>query len=93
MNDKRGVFREEKWLSNKAFVIAPLVRVLAQVLFSIKITSKKKKKRYLSDILNLTLFSPKETVMLWNNNMSKSNVHKFKLLDDWKALADDAFSL
>lgn len=36
----------QKWLSNKAFVILPLVRVLAQVLFSIKITSKKIPIRY-----------------------------------------------
>lgn len=61
MNDeKESLYRN---LKDEAFVIPPppLVRVLAQVLFSIK---RSLLKIYLSDILNLTIFSPKETVML-----------------------------
>lgn len=57
-NRKESLFTSYK---DEAFVVFPLVRVLAQVLFSIK---RSPLKRYLSDILNLAIFSPKETVML-----------------------------
>ena len=52
------------------------------------------KKRFLSDILHLPIFSPKETVTLWNYNMSKTIVNKslhFEML--WPMLAVGAVSL
>lgn len=56
-------------------------RVLAQVLFSIKITSKKIPIRYFE--FN-SIFTKKKTVMLLNN-MSKPLVHTF--LDDVKEIS------
>lgn len=50
----------DRSLKDEAFVISPLVRVLAQVLFSIK----RSLKRYPSDILNLIIFSPEETYVV-----------------------------
>lgn len=57
-DEKRSLYQN---LKGEAFVIPPGQSFGSGTFFNKEITSKK---RFLSDILNLTIFSPKETVTL-----------------------------